>query len=199
MINFLHLPALFADICIVLTKERKKNERRKYFAVHFIAFLFSSQFLFLSCCFFLLFSFLSFVSFVSFFLFFLYLTFSSSCYFCLFLFFLSLSSFRFVFLCVPILIPHFSFLLFCSSFFIPPFPFLLFHFSFSVPLFLFLFFPFLLLSFFRRVRSIAKAPCRQRQASSQILCPLSQSTISVQSLTRHASLCLLHCRLLCKL
>ena len=67
----------------------------------------------------------------------------------------------------------FSFLLFCSSFFCS--------------------------SFFRRVRSTAKVPYRQRQASSQILCPLSQSTISVRNLTRHASLCLLHCRLLCKL
>ena len=54
-------------------------------------------------------------------------------------------------------------------------------------------------SFFRRVRSTAKVPYRQRQASSQTLCPLSQSTISVRNLTRHASLCLLHCRLLCKL
>ena len=67
----------------------------------------------------------------------------------------------------------FSFLLFCSSFFCS--------------------------SFFRRVRSTAKVPYRQRQASSQTLCPLSQSTISVRNLTRHASLCLLHCRLLCKL
>ena len=191
----------------MLTKERKKNERRKYFAVHFIAFLFSSQFLFLSCCFFLLF-FLSFLSF------------SSSCYFFLCLFFLSLSLFRFVFPCVPILIPPFLFLLFYSSFSVPPFLFLLFCSSFSVPpfsvplfsvppflfllfflslLFLFLFFMFLLLSFFRRVRSTAKVPYRPRQASSQILCPLSQSTISVRNLTRHASLCLLHCRLLCKL
>lgn len=78
------------------------------------------------------------------------------------------------------------------------------HSSFSIPpflslLFLFLFFLFLLLSFFRRVRSTAKVPYLQRQASSQILCPLSQSAISVRNLTRHASLCLLHCRLLCKL
>ena len=65
--------------------------------------------------------------------------------------------------------------------------------------FLVFLFSFLLLSFFRRVRSTAKVPYRQRQASSQILCPLSQSTISVRNLTRHASLCLLHCRLLCKL
>ncbi len=92
------------------------------------------------------------------------------------LFFLSLFLFRFVFPCVPILIP-----------------------PFLIPPFLFLLFLFLLLSFFRRVRSTAKVPYRQRQASSQILCPLSQSTISVRNLTRHASLCLLHCRLLCKL
>lgn len=169
MINFLHLPALLADICIVLTKERKKNERRKYFAVHFIAFLFSSQFLFLSCCFFLIFSFL----FFSFFtlpslLPVIFVFFFSSCLYLRF----ALSFFVFLF----------SFLIFHSSFSVPPFSFLLFHFSFSVPLF-----PFLLLSFFRRVRSTAKAPCRQRQASSQILCQLSQSTISAQSPTRHAS------------
>lgn len=109
-------------------------------------------------------------SFLPFFLFPI-LSFSSSCYFFLCLFFLSLSLFRFVFPCVPI----------------------------PIPPFLFLFFPFLLLPFFRRVRSTAKVPYRQRQASSQILCPLSQSTISVRNLTRHASLCLLHCRLLCKL
>ena len=72
----------------------------------------------------------------------------------------------------------FSFLLFCSSFFCSSF---------------------FCSSFFRRVRSTAKVPYRQRQASSQTLCPLSQSTISVRNLTRHASLCLLHCRLLCKL
>ena len=66
------------------------------------------------------------------------------------------------------------------------------HSSFSVP-------PFSVPPFFRRVRSTAKVPYRQRQASSQTLCPLSQSTISVRNLTRHASLCLLHCRLLCKL
>lgn len=71
--------------------------------------------------------------------------------------------------------------------------------SFLVFLFSFLLFLFLLFSFFRRVQSTAKVPYRQRQASSQILCPLSQSTISVRNLTRHASLCLLHCRLLCKL
>ena len=77
----------------------------------------------------------------------------------------------------------FSFLLFCSSFFCSSF----FCSSFFCS------------SFFRRVRSTAKVPYRQRQASSQTLCPLSQSTISVRNLTRHASLCLLHCRLLCKL
>lgn len=105
---------------------------------------------------------------------FLFLSFLSIFFLCLF--FLSLSLFRFVFPCVPILIPPFLSLLF-----------------------LFLFFLFLLLSFFRRVRSTAKVPYLQRQASSQILCPLSQSAISVRNLTRHASLCLLHCRLLCKL
>ena len=183
MINFLHLPALLADICIVFTKERKKNERRKYFAVHFIAFLFSSQFLFLSCRFFLFFSFLFFSSllpviFVFVFSFCLYLRFALSFIVFLFSFLIFHSSFS---------IPHFPFLIFHFSFSVPLFPFLFFCSSFSVPLFLFLLFPFLLLSFFRRVRSTAKAPCRQRQASSQILCQLSQSTISVQSPTRHAS------------
>lgn len=68
------------------------------------------------------------------------------------------------------------------------------HSSFSVPLFSVP--PFIL---FQKSAITAKVPYRQRQASSQILCPLSQSTISVRNLTRHASLCLLHCRLLCKL
>lgn len=175
----------------MLTKERKKNERRKYFAVHFIAFLFSSQFLFLSCFFFLLF----FLSFLPSYPFLLPVIFFFVCSSCLYLCF-----------ALSFLVFLFSFLLFYSSFSVPPFsvplfsvpPFLFLLFFLSL-LFLFLFFLFLLLSFFRRVRSTAKVPYLQRQASSQILCPLSQSTISVRNLTRHASLCLLHCRLLCKL
>lgn len=104
--------------------------------------------------------------------------------------FLSILSF---FLSYPFLLPVIFFFV-CSSCL-----YLCFALSFLVFLFSFLLFLFLLLSFLRRVRSTAKVPYRPRQASSQILCPLSQSTISVRNLTRHASLCLLHCRLLCKL
>lgn len=104
-----------------------------------------------------------------------------------------LSFFLSFFLSYPFLLPVIFFFV-CSSCL-----YLCFALSFLVFLFSFLLFLFLLLSFFRRVRSTAKVPYRQRQASSQILCPLSQSTISVRNLTRHASLCLLHCRLLCKL
>lgn len=92
-----------------------------------------------------------------------------------------------------------------SSFYVPPFSVLLFLFLlFLFLLFLFLLFLFLFFSvppfiLFQKSAITAKVPYRQRQASSQILCPLSQSTISVRNLTRHASLCLLHCRLLCKL
>lgn len=122
-------------------------------------------------------------------------------------FFIFFSIFVFVLLLLPsflsILSFFLSFLSFSSScyfFFVcSSCLYLCFALSFLVFLFSFLLFLFLLLSFFRRVRSTAKVPYRQRQASSQILCPLSQSTISVRNLTRHASLCLLHCRLLCKL
>lgn len=185
MINFLHLSALLSlTSALCLQRNAKKMNGANISPSFYSFFIFFSIFVFVLL---LLSSFLSILPFFLFFLsFFLsFLSFSSSCYFfCLF--FLSLSLFRFVFPCVPILIPPFLFLLFL---------FLLFLFL----LFLFLFFLFLLLSFFRRVRSTAKVPYRQRQASSQILCPLSQSTISVRNLTRHASLCLLHCRLLCKL
>lgn len=107
--------------------------------------------------------------------------------------FLSILSILSFFLSYPFLLPVIFFFV-CSSCL-----YLCFALSFLVFLFSFLLFLFLLLSFFRRVRSTAKVPYRQRQASSQILCQLSQSTISVRNLTRHASLCLLHCRLLCKL
>lgn len=110
-------------------------------------------------------------------------------------FFIFFSIFVFVLLLLPSFLSILPFFLFFLSFFLS-YPFLLPVIFF---LCLFLFFLFLLLYFFRRVRSTAKVPYRQRQASSQILCPLSQSTISVRNLTRHASLCLLHCRLLCKL
>lgn len=105
-----------------------------------------------------------------------------------------LSFFLFPILSYPILFFFCYFFFVCSSCL-----YLCFALSFLVFLFSFLLFLFLLFSFFRRVRSTAKVPYRQRQASYQILCPLSQSTISVRNLTRHASLCLLHCRLLCKL
>ena len=176
MINFLYLSALLSLTSALCLQRNAKKMNGANISPSFYSF-----FIFFSIFVFVLLLLPSFLSILPFFLFFLsFLSFSSSCYFfCLF--FLSLSLFRFVFPCVPILIPPFLFLLFLFL------------------LFLFLFFLFLLLSFFRRVRSTAKVPYRQRQASSQILCPLSQSTISVRNLTRHASLCLLHCRLLCKL
>lgn len=128
-------------------------------------------------------------SFYSFFIFFSIFVFClvASSFFSFYSFFLSF------FLSYPFLLPVIFFFV-CSSCL-----YLCFALSFLVFLFSFLLFLFLLLSFFRRVRSTAKVPYRQRQASSQILCQLSQSTISVRNLTRHASLCLLHCRLLCKL
>lgn len=101
------------------------------------------------------------------------------------IFFFVCSSCLYLCFALSFLVFLFSFLLFCSSFSVPPFSVPL----FSVP-------PFIL---FQKSAITAKVPYRQRQASSQILCPLSQSTISVRNLTRHASLCLLHCRLLCKL
>lgn len=161
MINFLHLSALLSlTLALCLQRNAKKMNGANISPSFYSFFIFFSIFVFILL---LLPSFLSFL----FYPFLLPVIF----FFCLF--FLSLSLFRFVFPCVPILIPPFLFLLFCSSFFCS--------------------------SFFRRVRSTAKVPYRQRQASSQTLCPLSQSTISVRNLTRHASLCLLHCRLLCKL
>lgn len=126
-------------------------------------------------------------------------------------FFIFFSIFVFILLLLPSFLPFFlSFFLSYSIlfFFLLFFSFvcssclyLCFALSFLVFLFSFLLFcsSFFCSSFFRRVRSTAKVPYRQRQASSQTLCPLSQSTISVRNLTRHASLCLLHCRLLCKL
>ena len=112
-----------------------------------------------------------------------------------------LSFFPFLF-SYPFLLPVISFfvcssclyLCFALSFLVFLFSFLLFYSSFSVPPFSIP--PFIL---FQKSAITAKVPYRQHQASSQILCPLSQSTISVRNLTRHASLCLLHCRLLCKL
>lgn len=160
MINFLHLSALLSlTSALCLQRNAKKMNGANISPSFYSFFIFFSIFVFVLL---LLPSFLFFLFFLSFFpILFFFLLFFFLC-----LFFLSLSLFRFVFPCVPILIPPFQFLL---------------------------------LSFFRRVQSTAKVPYRPRQASSQILCPLSQSTISVRNLTRHASLCLLHCRLLCKL
>ena len=185
MINFLHLSALLSlTLALCLQRNAKKMNGANISPSFYSFFIFFSIFVFILL---LLPSFLSFFlsfflssflpfflpSFIHSFLSFLFYPFLLPVIFFFCLFFLSLSLFRFVFPCVPILIPPFLFLLFCSSFFCS--------------------------SFFRRVRSTAKVPYRQRQASSQTLCPLSQSTISVRNLTRHASLCLLHCRLLCKL
>ena len=172
MINFLHLSALLSlTSALCLQRNAKKMNGANISPSFYSFFIFFSIFVFILL---LLPSFLSF--FLSFFL---------SYPFLLPVIFLSvLLVFIFVSLCLSLCsYSH-------SSFSVPPFLFLL---------FLFLLFLFLFLSFFRRVRSTAKVPYRQRQASSQILCQLSQSTISVRNLTRHASLCLLHCRLLCKL
>ena len=122
-------------------------------------------------------------------------------------FFIFFSIFVFILLILPSFLPFFLsysilfFFLLFFSFVCSSCLYLCFALSFLVFLFSFLLFcsSFFCSSFFRRVRSTAKVPYRQRQASSQTLCPLSQSTISVRNLTRHASLCLLHCRLLCKL
>ena len=171
MINFLHLSALLSlTLALCLQRNAKKMNGANISPSFYSFFIFFSIFVFILL---LLPSFPFLPSFLPSFLSFLFYPFLLPVIFFFCLFFLSLSLFRFVFPCVPILIPPFLFLLFCSSFFCS--------------------------SFFRRVRSTAKVPYRQRQASSQTLCPLSQSTISVRNLTRHASLCLLHCRLLCKL
>ena len=181
MINFLHLSALLSlTLALCLQRNAKKMNGANISPSFYSFFIFFSIFVFILL---LLPSFLSLSSFLPSFLSFLFYPFLLPVIFFFCLFFLSLSLFRFVFPCVPILIPPFLFLLFCSSFFCSSF----FCSSFFCS------------SFFRRVRSTAKVPYRQRQASSQTLCPLSQSTISVRNLTRHASLCLLHCRLLCKL
>lgn len=175
MINFLHLSALLSlTSALCLQRNAKKMNGANISPSFYSFFIFFSIFV-LSCCFFL-------PSFLPFFLSFSYYPIILLSYPFLLpvIFFFVCSSCLYLCFALSFLVFLFSFLLFCSSFSI--------H-LFSVP-------P---LSFFRRVRSTAKVPYRQRQASSQILCPLSQSTISVRNLTRHASLCLLHCRLLCKL
>ena len=187
MINFLHLSALLSlTLALCLQRNAKKMNGANISPSFYSFFIFFSIFVLILL---LLpsFPFLSLSFFLSYSCQFLFL----SCRFFLpFPFFLP--SFLSFFLSYSIL---FFFLLFfsfvCSSCL-----YLCFALSFLVFLFSFLLF---CSSFFRRVRSTAKVPYRQRQASSQTLCPLSQSTISVRNLTRHASLCLLHCRLLCKL
>lgn len=173
MINFLHLSVLLSlTSALCLQRNAKKMNGANISPSFYSFFIFFSIFVFVLL---LLPSFLSILSFFLSYPFLLPVIFFFVCSSCLYLCF-----------ALSFLVFLFSFLLFL---------FLLFLFLF----FLFLFFLFLILSFFRRVRSTAKVPYRPRQASSQILCPLSQSTISVRNLTRHASLCLLHCRLLCKL
>ena len=175
MINFLHLSALLSlTLALCLQRNAKKMNGANISPSFYSFFIFFSIFVFILL---LLPSFLSLSSFLSSFL----------SFFLSFLFYPFLLPVIFSFVCssclylcfaLSFLVFLFSFLLFCSSFFCSSF---------------------FCSSFFRRVRSTAKVPYRQRQASSQTLCPLSQSTISVRNLTRHASLCLLHCRLLCKL
>ena len=171
MINFLHLSALLSlTLALCLQRNAKKMNGANISPSFYSFFIFFSIFVFILL---LLSFFLSFFlsSFLSFFLSF-FLSYSILFFFLLFFSFVC-SSCLYLCFALSFLVFLFSFLLFCSSFFCS--------------------------SFFRRVRSTAKVPYRQRQASSQTLCPLSQSTISVRNLTRHASLCLLHCRLLCKL
>lgn len=178
MINFLHLSALLSlTSALCLQRNAKKMNGANISPSFYSFFIFFSIFVFVL-------SLLPSFPFLPFFLSFFLFSYPILFFFLLFFSLSVLLVFIFVSLCLSLCsYSHSSF--FC--------------FSFSIPPFLFLLFPFLLLSFFRRVRSTAKVPYRQRQASSQILCPLSQSTISVRNLTRHASLCLLHCRLLCKL
>ncbi len=172
MINFLHLSALLSlTSALCLQRNAKKMNGANISPSFYSFFIFFSIFVFIL----------------------LLLPSFSFLYFPFLSFFLSFFLF-FFFLSYPILFFFCYFFFVCSSCL-----YLCFALSFLVFLFSFLLFLFLLFSFFRRVQSTAKVPYRQRQASSQILCPLSQSTISVRNLTRHASLCLLHCRLLCKL
>ena len=174
MINFLHLSALLSlTLALCLQRNAKKMNGANISPSFYSFFIFFSIFVFIL----LLLPFFPFLpffipSFLSFFL-----SYSILFFFLLFFSFVC-SSCLYLCFALSFLVFLFSFLLFCSSFFCSSF---------------------FCSSFFRRVRSTAKVPYRQRQASSQTLCPLSQSTISVRNLTRHASLCLLHCRLLCKL
>ena len=176
MINFLHLSALLSlTLALCLQRNAKKMNGANISPSFYSFFIFFSIFVFILL---LLPSFLSLSSF-PFLPSFLpsFLSYSILFFFLLFFSFVC-SSCLYLCFALSFLVFLFSFLLFCSSFFCSSF---------------------FCSSFFRRVRSTAKVPYRQRQASSQTLCPLSQSTISVRNLTRHASLCLLHCRLLCKL
>ena len=171
MINFLHLSALLSlTLALCLQRNAKKMNGANISPSFYSFFIFFSIFVFILL---LLPSFPFLPSFLSFFLSFLFYLFLLPV-----IFSFVCSSCLYLCFALSFLVFLFSFLLFCSSFFCSSF---------------------FCSSFFRRERSTAKVPYRQRQASSQTLCPLSQSTISVRNLTRHASLCLLHCRLLCKL
>lgn len=107
MINFLHLSALLSlTSALCLQRNAKKMNGANISPSFYSFFIFFSIFVFIL---------LLLPSFLSFFLSFFPILFFFLLFFCLF--FLSLSLFRFVFPCVPILIPPFLFLLFYSSFF----------------------------------------------------------------------------------
>ena len=115
MINFLHLSALLSlTLALCLQRNAKKMNGANISPSFYSFFIFFSIFVFILL---LLPSFPFLPSFLSF----LFYPFLLPVIFFFCLFFLSLSLFRFVFPCVPILIPPFLFLLFCSSFSVPPF------------------------------------------------------------------------------
>ena len=120
MINFLHLSALLSlTLALCLQRNAKKMNGANISPSFYSFFIFFSIFVFILL---LLPSF----PFLSSFLSFLFYPFLLPVIFFFCLFFLSLSLFRFVFPCVPILIPPFS----VPPFSVPPFLFLLFHSSF---------------------------------------------------------------------
>ena len=113
MINFLHLSALLSlTLALCLQRNAKKMNGANISPSFYSFFIFFSIFVFILL---LLPSFLP--SFLSFFLSFLFYPFLLPVIFFFCLFFLSLSLFRFVFPCVPILIPPFS----VPPFSVPPF------------------------------------------------------------------------------
>ena len=119
MINFLHLSALLSlTLALCLQRNAKKMNGANISPSFYSFFIFFSIFVFILLLlpsFPFLPSFLP--SFLSFFLSFLFYPFLLPVIFFFCLFFLSLSLFRFVFPCVPILIPSFS----VPPFSVPPF------------------------------------------------------------------------------